>query len=100
MHVIWRGRQTIVAPPDTSAGARDAGEGGGVLRAPMHGKVIAVLVEKGAVVRKGQRLAIIEAMKMEHALLAPFDGQVAEVMATAGAQIAERAPVLAVEPQK
>jgi 3-methylcrotonyl-CoA carboxylase alpha subunit len=65
----------------------------------MHGKVIAVFVEKGATVRKGQRLAIIEAMKMEHALLAPFDGRVAEVAASAGSQIAEKAPVLRIEPE-
>jgi 3-methylcrotonyl-CoA carboxylase alpha subunit len=97
-HVIRRGRQTIVALPDASARAADAAAGGGVLRAPMHGKVIAVFVDKGANVRKGQRLAIIEAMKMEHALVAPFDGRVAEVAASAGSQIAEKAPVLIIEP--
>jgi 3-methylcrotonyl-CoA carboxylase alpha subunit len=98
LHVIRRGRQTIVALPDTGARAADAAAGGGVLRAPMHGKVIAVFVDKGANVRKGQRLAIIEAMKMEHALVAPFDGRVAEVAASAGSQIAEKAPVLIIEP--
>ena len=99
LYVIRDGHQTIVALADASAGSADlASAGGGVLRAPMHGKVIAVFVEKGAAVRKGERLAIIEAMKMEHALLAPFDGTVSEVSASAGSQIAEKAPVLKIEP--
>jgi 3-methylcrotonyl-CoA carboxylase alpha subunit len=98
-YVIRRGRQTVVALADASmSGAALASAGGGTLRAPMHGKVIAVLVEKGASVQKGQRLAIIEAMKMEHALVAPFDGRVAEVAAAAGSQVAEKAPVLVIEP--
>ena len=42
----------------------------------MHGKVLAVLVAEGDKVEKGQRLAIIEAMKMEHALTAPRAGRV------------------------
>jgi 3-methylcrotonyl-CoA carboxylase alpha subunit len=63
----------------------------------MHGKVLAVLVEKGDMVRKGQRLAIIEAMKMEHALTAPFDGCVGEVAAIVGNQIAEKAMVMTIE---
>ena len=45
----------------------------------MHGKVLAILVEQGASVARGQRLAIIEAMKMEHTLHAPIDGTVAEI---------------------
>ncbi len=44
---------------------------GGVVKAPMHGKVVAVFVKPGDRVEKGQRLAIVEAMKMEHALVAP-----------------------------
>jgi 3-methylcrotonyl-CoA carboxylase alpha subunit len=99
VYVVRGGRQTVVAFADAGANAGDAAAGGGVLRAPMHGKVIAVFVEKGEAVRKGQRLAIIEAMKMEHALLAPFDGTVAEVAASAGSQIAEKAPVLRIEPE-
>jgi 3-methylcrotonyl-CoA carboxylase alpha subunit len=43
---------------------------------------------------KGQRLAIVEAMKMEHALLAPADGEVAEVAAEPGAQVSEGARLI------
>jgi 3-methylcrotonyl-CoA carboxylase alpha subunit len=64
----------------------------------MHGKLLALLVEKGNTVRKGQRVAILEAMKMEHALVAPFDGVVTDVLARPGNQVAERATVLVIAP--
>ena len=57
-------------------------------RAPMNGKVIAVLVAPGQAVKLGARVAVMEAMKMEHSLTAPRDGTVAEI-ATVGAQVAE-----------
>ena len=62
----------------------------------MHGKVLALLVEKGASVHKGQRVAVVEAMKMEHALVAPADGVVAEVAVKVGAQVAEGAKLLTI----
>ena len=98
--VIHGGRQTAVRFAGADGAAGDAASGGGEIRAPMHGKVLAVLVDKGDSVRKGQRLAIIEAMKMEHALLAPFDGRVADISAVAGSQIAEKAMVMVVEAQE
>ena len=52
-------------------------DGDGAVKAPMHGKVLAIFVEAGASVAKGERVAMVEAMKMEHALLAPADGIVA-----------------------
>ena len=64
----------------------------------MHGKVLAILTAKGSIVRKGERVAILEAMKMEHALTAPFDGTVIEVGAAEGSQIAERATIMTIEP--
>jgi 3-methylcrotonyl-CoA carboxylase alpha subunit len=97
VYVLRNGRQTVVrvAPP-----ARYDAEGaeGGAVTAPMHGKLLALLVAKGETVRKGQRLAILEAMKMEHALVAPVDGVVADVLASPGKQVAEGATVLVVAP--
>jgi len=72
-------------------------DGDGVVKAPMHGKVLAIFVAAGANVAKGERVAVVEAMKMEHALLAPADGIVREIAATVGAQIAEGATILVVE---
>jgi 3-methylcrotonyl-CoA carboxylase alpha subunit len=73
-------------------------DGDGTVKAPMHGKVLAVFVEAGAAVTKGERVAIVEAMKMEHALLAPMDGTVSEIAATVGAQVAEGAKILTIAP--
>ncbi|WP_067734303.1 acetyl/propionyl/methylcrotonyl-CoA carboxylase subunit alpha [Novosphingobium naphthalenivorans] len=61
--------------------------GSGAIMAPMPGKVIAVEVEKGDRVVRGQKLLTLEAMKMEHTLTAPFDGVVAELGAGAGQQV-------------
>jgi 3-methylcrotonyl-CoA carboxylase alpha subunit len=59
----------------------------GVILAPMPGRVLSVDVAAGQQVAKGQKLMVLEAMKMEHALTAPFDGVVDELSATAGSQV-------------
>ncbi|WP_299945004.1 acetyl/propionyl/methylcrotonyl-CoA carboxylase subunit alpha [uncultured Ruegeria sp.] len=68
---------------------RDASAGGdtNVIEAPMPGLVKAVFATAGQAVKEGDRLAILEAMKMEHSLLAARDGVVAEVLTDAGAQV-------------
>ena len=71
----------------------------GTVKAPMHGKVLAIFVAAGANVSKGERVAVVEAMKMEHALLAPVDGLVIEISTQAGAQVAEGAKILTIEPR-
>ncbi len=65
------------------------GEGDGAILSPMPGRVIAVLVSAGQAVSKGERMLVLEAMKMEQALLAPFDGVVAELKVSEGAQVPE-----------
>jgi 3-methylcrotonyl-CoA carboxylase alpha subunit len=74
----------IVDPLD-----RAAARGGDtdLIEAPMPGLVKAVFVEPGQQVRAGQRLAILEAMKMEHTLGAPRDGRIGEVLVAEGSQI-------------
>jgi 3-methylcrotonyl-CoA carboxylase alpha subunit len=79
----------------TSHGLHD-----GEIEAPMPGKVTAVEVKRGEKVAKGQRLLTLEAMKMEHALTAPFEGVVAELNAREGAQVSEGAVLARVEPQE
>ena len=98
IYVLRSGRQTKVTLRDLALDqAGDAGSGG-VVRAPMHGKVLAILVEPGAQVARGQRVAIIEAMKMEHTLTAPIDGTVGEIAVAKDAQVAEGARILVVAP--
>jgi 3-methylcrotonyl-CoA carboxylase alpha subunit len=98
VYVLRRGRQTKVILRDL--GLDEAGDqgAGGLVRAPMHGKVLSILVEEGARVTRGQRLAIIEAMKMEHTLVAPIDGRIAEIAVEKDAQVAEGARVMSIEP--
>jgi 3-methylcrotonyl-CoA carboxylase alpha subunit len=63
----------------------------------MPGRIIAVDVAAGDVVTKGQKLLTLEAMKMEHSLIAPFDGVVAELNAEAGAQVQVEAYLVRIE---
>ncbi|MEJ6021739.1 acetyl/propionyl/methylcrotonyl-CoA carboxylase subunit alpha [Ramlibacter sp. PS4R-6] len=74
-----------------------AGEGAadvGRLTAPMPGKVISFAVKAGDKVSKGQPLAVMEAMKMEHTIAAPADGTVQELLYAPGDQVAEGAELL------
>ena len=74
-----------------------AGEGlseSGRLTAPMPGKVVSFSVKAGDRVRKGQALAVMEAMKMEHTIAAPVDGVVQELLYAPGDQVAEGAELL------
>ena len=66
----------------------DAASDGAIL-SPMPGRIIAVAVAAGDAVVKGQKLLTLEAMKMEHSLIAPFDGTVAELNAAEGGQVSE-----------
>jgi 3-methylcrotonyl-CoA carboxylase alpha subunit len=97
LFVIRDCRQTEVRAFDPLDVDLDHLDGGGSVKAPMHGKVVQVFVETGQQVAKGDRIAVIEAMKMEHTLVAPSDGTVTMVAVLAGEQVAEGAPVAAIE---
>ena len=81
-----------------SRGSGAAAAGSGAILAPMPGKVIAVDVAEGDRVTAGQRLMVLEAMKMEHALTAPFDGTVIELSAATGGQVQVEAVLAVVAP--
>ena len=100
VYVLRLGRQTKVSLRDLALDEAGDSSAGGVVRAPMHGKVLSILVEKGNRVTRGQRLAIIEAMKMEHTLVAPMDGTVAEIAVAQDAQVGEGAKVMVIAPQE
>jgi 3-methylcrotonyl-CoA carboxylase alpha subunit len=97
-YVLRAGRQTRVQLKDFSVATAGEATGDGVIKAPMHGKVLEILAQPGDSVTAGQRLAVIEAMKMEHTLRAPFDGQVTQVTVDAGAQVVEGAQIMVLEP--
>jgi 3-methylcrotonyl-CoA carboxylase alpha subunit len=98
VYVVRRGRQTKVSMRDPALVEAGEQDKSGLVRAPMHGKVLALLVEKGARVARGQRVVIIEAMKMEHTVVAPIDGTVADVLVAKDSQIAEGAKVMVITP--
>ncbi|MCR9112601.1 MAG: ATP-grasp domain-containing protein, partial [Rhodobacteraceae bacterium] len=81
---------------------RDGQAGGdrNVIEAPMPGLVKSLAARPGAPVRQGERLAVLEAMKMEHSLLAPRDGIIAEVLAEEGAQVDAGAALVRLEQDK
>ena len=93
VYVLDAGRQTFVRWPEPEAAELET-ESGGLVRAPLHGRVVAISVSAGQAVDKGDRLAVIEAMKMEHSLLAPRAGRVAEVAARPGDQVEEGQPIV------
>ncbi len=83
--------------PDPLSVADGPGAGGNVIEAPMPGLVKAVFAEAGQAVAQGDRLAVLEAMKMEHVLTAARDGVVAEVLAEAGVQVEAGAALIRLE---
>jgi 3-methylcrotonyl-CoA carboxylase alpha subunit len=99
-YVLRHGRQTRVGLKDFSAPAVAGSGGDGVIKAPMHGKVLEILAQVGDRVTAGQRLAVIEAMKMEHTLRAPFDGAVTQLSVGGGAQVVEGAQIMVLEPDQ
>lgn len=85
----------FAAPVPRSSGEDEAGDG--AVLAPMPGAVIQVAAAKGGSVKRGDRLLVLEAMKMEYVLVAPFDGKVTELTVSAGSQVQEGALLARIE---
>ena len=85
---------------DFASATAEAGTGDGVVKAPMHGRVLEVDVAVGDRVAAGQRLAVIEAMKMEHTLRAPFAGTVTRFRSVPVHQVVEGAQIMVIEPSE
>jgi 3-methylcrotonyl-CoA carboxylase alpha subunit len=81
--------------PAQNAGA-NAGNGSN-LNAPMPGKIIAVMAKTGDAVLAGDKLVIMEAMKMEHTITAPVSGTVREVYFAVGDQVGDGNELIAIE---
>jgi 3-methylcrotonyl-CoA carboxylase alpha subunit len=98
-HAYFENGAAFVVRGYRAEGGGAASAADGAIIAPMPGKVIAVDVAEGQAVTAGQRLMVLEAMKMEHALTAPFDGTVTELSASVGGQVQVEAVLCVVEPQ-
>ncbi|OGB48624.1 MAG: 3-methylcrotonyl-CoA carboxylase [Burkholderiales bacterium RIFCSPLOWO2_12_FULL_65_40] len=93
-HVFTPQGATQIVAIDLLAHAGEEQDEGGRLTAPMPGKVVSFAVKAGDKVSKGQALAVMEAMKMEHTIAAPVDGVVAELLYAPGDQVTEGAELL------
>jgi biotin carboxyl carrier protein len=99
--VLLRGRLYPVAVEDEREKRLRAAAGGGVaesgeflLRAPMPGLVVAIAVEEGQAVEKGQVLAILESMKMQNELKSPRAGKVERIRVRAGESVEQKQALL------
>ncbi|KRC23175.1 acetyl/propionyl/methylcrotonyl-CoA carboxylase subunit alpha [Acidovorax sp. Root217] len=93
-HVFTPVGATQIVAIDLLAHSGETASEGGRLTAPMPGKVVSFAVKAGDKVAKGQALAVMEAMKMEHTIAAPVDGVVQELLYAPGDQVAEGAELL------
>jgi 3-methylcrotonyl-CoA carboxylase alpha subunit len=93
-HIFCAQGATQIIAIDMLAHAGMAQAEGGRLTAPMPGKMVSFAVKAGDKVSKGQALAVMEAMKMEHTIAAPMDGMVEELLYSPGDQVAEGAELL------
>ncbi len=100
LDVFFRGTRYRLELHDPALHEIETEAHGGNLAAPMPGKIIAVLIKSGAVVEKGTPLIILEAMKMEHTIIAPGKGTVKEIHYKVGEQVAEGAELLGFEAEQ
>ena len=96
VHVFAQGQHYALNVTDPLHGGESGDTAAGGLTAPMPGTVLEVFVEPGQQVAAGAPLLLIEAMKIEHTIAAPFDGTVTEVRFKAGDQIPGEGVELAV----
>ncbi len=103
-HAAWDGQRLLldlgrlsITAEDVTLAPRPSDEAGGAstLRAPMNGRIVAVLAKSGEAVRRGQRLVVLEAMKMQHEITAERDGTIETLTVKAGDQVATRQVLVA-----
>lgn len=86
--ISYRGQSYSISRVKAGKGGANAAESGD-LRAPMPGMIVEVLVAAGDSVAKGQKLMILEAMKMQQPITAPFDGTVDRLGPAKGTQVSD-----------
>jgi geranyl-CoA carboxylase alpha subunit len=97
LHLFHAGRAWSFERVSAHKSRADEGGASGAVTAPLTGRIAEVAVRAGDAVQAGQRLLVLEAMKMEHLLTAPVAGTVAEVCVATGGQAAKGALLLRIE---
>ena len=90
----------VITLVDSLAHVGEDAQDSGSLKSPMPGQVVAFRVNVGDAVKKGQALAVIEAMKIEHTINAPSDGVVSELLFKAGDLVSDGDELLKLEVEK
>ena len=98
LHISHPTRQYSVVDMSSGVAAVDL-EGSGVVSAPMHGMIMEIAVEEGDSVKTGDKLAVLEAMKMQHEIVAKVDGVIKAVATKAGAQIGADDLIMEIDPE-
>jgi geranyl-CoA carboxylase alpha subunit len=98
LHLQIDGRQFTVQDGLRRARSRAGAAGGDEMRAPMNGRVVRIAARAGELVRKGQTIVVLEAMKMQHEIAAPRDGCLDAVVVAEGQQVATRAMLASMRP--
>ena len=86
----------VASAPKAQAAAPAHATGGKAITSPLSGVIISVDVKEGSVVKRGQKVAVIEAMKMENDILADADGTVTAVHVSKGDTVAEDAKIVTI----
>lgn len=100
VYVFGNQASDVITLVDSMAHVGEETQEGGSLKSPMPGQVVAFRVNVGDSVKKGQALAVIEAMKIEHTISAPSDGVVAELLFKAGDLVADGDELLKLDVEK
>jgi geranyl-CoA carboxylase alpha subunit len=99
LHLDLDGTSVAVRETALDAAASGRRDGSSRLVAPMNGAIISVLVQPGDRVGKGQRIIVLEAMKMQHEISAERDGTVDKILVKPGDQVATRQLLVELEPE-
>ena len=86
----------VASAPKAQAAAPAHATGGKAITSPLPGVIISMDVKEGSVVKRGQKVAVIEAMKMENDILADADGTVTAVHVSKGDTVAEDAKIVTI----
>ncbi len=81
--------QVFVCEKPSAVPSKSMSKRAGESKSPMPGQIVEVFVEQGEWVKAGQKLLVLEAMKMQHSISAPFDGQVTDLFVAQGDQVQE-----------
>ncbi len=93
IYAFERGRQLVISRPTYDPSAIEDTGDGSTIRAPINGRVAKIFVAPGAKVVKGERVAVVEAMKMEHVLMSTVAGTIDTVPVVEGAQVVQGAVI-------